>query len=57
LIATVIVATGIVTVGVIASGPVFWLSLGVLPLLWALAFGLVLTVRGRFGTSSLTPGT
>jgi hypothetical protein len=49
LIATVIVAAGVVTVGVITSGPVFRLSLGVLPLLWALAFGLVLMVRGSFG--------
>ena len=47
-LATVGVAVGVVIVGIITSGPVFWLTLGALPFLWALAFGLVLTVRGRF---------
>lgn len=49
-VATVGVAGGVVAVGVVTSGPVFWLILGALPLLWWLAFGLVLTVRGRFGS-------
>lgn len=56
-LATVGVAVGVVIVGIITSGPVFWLTLGALPFLWALAFGLVLTVRGRFGSSDAGPST
>ena len=35
-------------VGAAVSGPVVWLALGVLPMLWALTFGVVLLIRGTF---------
>ena len=46
---TVVAAAAIVMAGVVSSGPVFWLALGALPMMWAFAFGLVLVARGRFG--------
>ena len=52
LLATVAIAAGLVVVGVITSGPVFWLAIGVLPILWAVAFGLILVVRGSFTRKS-----
>ena len=51
-IITLIAALGVVVVGAYASGPVFWLGFGALPLLWALVFGLLLTVRGRFTSAA-----
>ena len=52
LLATVAIAAGMVVVGVITSGPVVWLTIAALPMLWALAFGLILAVRGSFTTTS-----
>ena len=46
--ATVIAAASLIGVAASRSGPVVWLSLGALPMLWALVFGVVLFVRGRF---------
>ncbi len=55
LLATVAIAAGIVVVGVITSGPVFWITIAALPLLWALTFGLILAVRGSFTPKSARP--
>lgn len=52
-VVTVVIAAVLVVVGVIIEGPVFWLALGVLPLLWALAFGLILLIRGRFNPTTI----
>ena len=52
LLVTVAIAAGIVVVAVITSGPVFWLTIGVLPMLWAVAFGPILVVRGSFTRKS-----
>jgi hypothetical protein len=48
-VATAIATAAIAVIGAVTSGPVFWLSLGALPMLWAFAFGAVLLIRGRFG--------
>ena len=49
---TVAAAAAAVGVAASTSGPVIWLSLGGLPMLWALAFGVLLLIRGRFGTAA-----
>jgi hypothetical protein len=49
---TVVIAAALVIVGVIIEGPGFWLALGVLPLLWAFTFGLILLIRGRFNPTT-----
>ncbi len=46
-----VAVTLLIGVAAINSGPVIWLALGVLPMLWAFAFGAVLLIRGRFSTS------
>lgn len=38
----------LIVVGAAASGPVVWLALGALPMLWALTLGVVLDIRGTF---------
>ena len=52
-LATVAVTTVLIVAGVLTSGPVFWLALGTLPMVWAFVFGLVLIKRGRFGTPAV----
>ena len=47
----VVAVTLLIGVAALNSGPVIWLFLGALPMLWALAFGAVLVIRGRFSTS------
>lgn len=54
LLVTVATAAGIVVIGVITSGPVVWLTIAALPMLWAVALGLILVVRGTFTTTSAT---
>lgn len=51
-VGTVVATAAIVVTGVVTSGPVIWLSLGALPMLWAIAFGVVLITRGRFTAQS-----
>ena len=41
-------ALALVVVGAVVSGPVIWLVLGALPMLWALSFGMILVLRGTF---------
>ena len=45
---TVGAALALVIVGAAVSGPVVWLALGALPMLWALTLGVVLFIRGTF---------
>lgn len=49
---TIAAAVIVVGIGSVTSGPVVWLALGVLPMLWALVFGAVLVARGSFRTES-----
>jgi hypothetical protein len=46
---TVIVVGAAVALALATDGPAIWIGLGLLPMLWAFVFGLVLLIRGRFG--------
>ena len=48
---TVIPAASLIGIAAFRSGPVTSLALGALPMLWALAFGVVLLIRGQFSTT------
>ncbi len=47
--ATVAVAVAAVALAIIGEGPALWVGFGLLPMLWAIVFGLVLVIRGDFG--------
>lgn len=46
---TVVVVGAAVALALATDGPAIWIGLGLLPMLWAFVFGLVLVIRGRFG--------
>lgn len=46
--ATVAVAVGAVALALAGDGPALWVGFGLLPMLWAVVFGMVLLVRGDF---------
>ncbi len=46
---TVAVVGAAVALALATDGPAIWIGLGLLPMLWAFVFGLVLLIRGRFG--------
>jgi hypothetical protein len=45
----VAVAVAAVALAIIGEGPALWVGFGLLPMLWAIVFGLVLVIRGDFG--------
>ncbi len=46
---TVAVVGAAVTAALATDGPAIWIGLGLLPMMWAFVFGLMLLIRGRFG--------
>ena len=46
---TVVVVGAAVALALATDGPAIWIGLGLLPMLWAFVFGLVLLIRGSFG--------
>lgn len=46
---TVVVVSAAVALALATDGPAIWIGLGLLPMLWAFVFGLVLLIRGSFG--------
>ena len=46
---TVVVVGAAVALALATDGPVIWIGLGLLPMLWAFVFGLVLVIRGSLG--------
>ena len=45
---TVVVVGAAVAYALATDGPAIWIGLGLLPMLWAFVFGLVLLIRGSF---------
>ena len=39
---------GLAVVALVSDGPAIWIGFGLLPILWAITFGIVLLVRGDF---------
>lgn len=50
--ATVAVAVAAVALALVGDGPALWVGFGLLPMLWAIVFGLVLLIRGDFGVEA-----
>ncbi len=46
---TVVVVGAAVALALATDGPAIWIGLGLLPMMWAFVFGLMLLIRGRFG--------
>jgi hypothetical protein len=46
---TVVVVGALVALALATGGPAIWIGLGLLPMLFAFAFGLLLLIRGGFG--------
>jgi len=46
---TVVVVGAAVALALATDGPAIWIGLGLLPMLWAFVFGLVLLIRGSLG--------
>ncbi len=51
---TVVVAGAAVALALATDGPAIWIGLGLLPMLWAFVFGLVLLIRGSLGLAERT---
>lgn len=51
---TVVVVGAAVALALATDGPAIWIGLGLLPMLWAFVFGLVLLIRGSLGLEERT---
>ncbi|MFB3049905.1 MAG: hypothetical protein ACE1Z9_07125 [Acidimicrobiia bacterium] len=51
---TVVVVGVAVALALATDGPAIWIGLGLLPMLWAFVFGLVLLIRGSLGLEERT---
>ena len=49
---TIAAAVAAVGLALATDGPALWVGFGLLPMLWAVVFGLVLLIRGDFGTEA-----
>jgi len=51
---TVVVVGAAVALALATDGPAIWIGFGLLPMLWAFVFGLVLLIRGSLGLEERT---
>ena len=52
---TIVVALAAVAFALATNGPAIWIGLALLPMLWAITFGLVLLIRGDFRMEERRP--
>ena len=52
---TIVVTLAAVAFALATDGPAIWIGLALLPMLWAITFGLVLLIRGDFHMEERRP--